>query len=481
MSDALRPARESGRWVRWLDRAGTTLLVLVSGVVLGQQFVTPNKRVIPVLVAILLFGLSWRVDMATGIGVMVVALPFPRPTVFGNTNLAFVLLLLVIWLLRVAMGQTTAPRRTPIDVPLIALFVCYVVSFYNIDPAQLGQNLMKFGLMVGSWLMFYMIASNLRTQRDFERVLTFQAISVLTVCLIALYEVTHPGVNMVRLLYSPLQKAVVSGDALGSWRVGSVFFDYELLSEYCALNLFMVLFLFLRARSVLSRVAFGGLLLMLAFVLFTTSTRGGLVALAVGLLYLLWLVRRRLTFVALAISAGAVAAVAIAVNGYVAAFTHAGNLFERLSESQVKGLVPDTRSVVWPEAWRQIFDHPLIGHGPYYAALTSARIHHWPHSLYLIVANNVGFIGLAVLLWLLLTLLYMSRPVTDDLPRGDYVQSYLLVAHVQVLVFLVDEIKIEYLRNEIYQFQVWMMFALVAAASLIVRQRAAAGRARAPA
>ena len=84
----------------------------------------------------------------------------------------------------------------------------------------------------------------------------------------------------------------------------------------------------------------------------------------------------------------------------------------------------------------------------------------WPHCLYLYVANNVGFIGIAVFLWLFWTLMRMSRPRTDDLRHGDFVNSYLIVADIQLVVFLIDETKIEYLRNDNYQFQVWLMFAL---------------------
>ena len=59
----------------------------------------------------------------------------------------------------------------------------------------------------------------------------------------------------------------------------------------------------------------------------------------------------------------------------------------------------------------------------------------------------------------------------------------MIIARVQMLVFLVDEIKIEYVRNEVYQFQVWMMFALMAAAHHLLHStpaRAPAAGARAP-
>ncbi len=471
MSEPARSPRGPGRWAAALDRAGVALLVTIVGIVLGLQYLMPNKRVLPVLLAILLFGLAWRADMATAIGLVLIALPFPRYTSFGNTNLAFVLFLLVIWLLRVSTRQTPPPTGTPANVPLVALFVCYVLSFYNVAPEALSGNLQMFAMMVACWLMFFMIAGNLREQRSFELVFAFQAVSTFTVCLGALFEVTHPGVNMLQFLSAPLQ-SISTDRSLQNVRVGSVFFDYELLCEYCALNLLLIVFLFARARSLLPRLAYGGLLLFLAFVLFTTVTRGGVIAYTVGLIYLLWLVRRRLSFVRVIVLVALVVGSATAINFYVANFTQAGDLFERLSASQVKGGIPDSRAVVWPEAWERIFEHPLLGHGPLYSIVSgTARVYHWPHCLYLFVANNVGFVGLAVFLWFLGVLFWMVRPVTDDLRNGDYVGSYLLVARAQMVIFLVDEIKIEYLRNPIYEFQIWVMFGLMAAASLYVHSR----------
>ena len=411
-------------------------------------------------------------DQLQARGVRLLALPFPRPTVFGNTNLAFVLFLLVIWLLRVTLRQSALPRSSPTHAPLVALFVCYVLSFYNVEPANVGASLMKFGLMVGCWLMFVVIAGNLRTRRDFERVLAFHAVSLFLVCLVAVWELTHPGVNVSVFLYTPLE--TFKADAsLTNIRVGSVFSDFELLCEYCALNSLLVLFLFARARSLLTRLAYGGLLVFVVFVLFTTVTRGGFIALGVGIVYLMWTVRRRLTFVGVTVTLAAVVLGAVAMNTYVATSTQSGDLFERLFASEVQGLIPDSRAKVWPEAWARIFQHPLIGHGPLYTVLSGARIFHWPHSLFLFVANNIGFVGLAVFAWLLWTLFRLTRPLTDDLRGGDYVESYLIVARTQMVVFLVDEIKIEYLRNMTYQFQVWLMFGLMAAASLSCRARLA--------
>jgi len=481
MSIALRPLRNARPPAGLMSRLGVVLLIAAVGVVLGLQYMLPDKRVIAVSVAILLFGAAWRLDMVSGLGVMLLAFPFPRSTVFGSTNLAFVLLVLVLWLLRVTQRQSVPPRRSPLDAPIVALFIAYVVSFQNVTGVHdLTEGLTRLVIMAAGMLAFFLIINNTHDERDFRRVLNFQAVSALLVCLLAVYELTHPGQSFIPGWIGFQQTHGTEFDT-HNIRVGSSFFDFELLSEYCALNGLLVLYLLLRAESTSRRVAYGLLLFLVVFVLFTTVTRGAFIALGVGGLYLLWIVRRRVSFVVLVTVTAALLAGFLAMNFYVANFTRSGDIIERLGATTFAGgWMPDSRVEAWTGAWERIFEHPLIGHGPYYSARTGAHMWFWPHCLYLFVANNVGFIGLGIFLWLLWTLFRLSRPPTNDLRHGGSVQSFLIIGHVQLVVFIVDEIKIEYLRNMIYPFQVWVMFALIVAAYRISRRTAQLAPAGAP-
>ena len=474
MSVALRPERPPNPRVGLLDRLGPVLLIVATGIVLGFQFIVPDKRMIAVIATIIMFGLAWRLDMAAGLGVLAIALPFPRGTTFGNTNLALVAIIAVIWLLRASLGQSARPQRSPLDVPVLALFVAYVISFYNIANAvDLGLALVIFEMFAAAVLMFFVIVNNLQDERSFRRFLEFQVISVLLVCLLAVWELSHPGQALITGWIELEKNALGTGNAeifLHNIRVGSSFSDYELLAEYCALNSLLVLFLFLRAETMIRRVALAAMLPLIAFVLFATVTRGAIISLAAGLLYLAWILRRRLNFVMLVTVVVALVLGFQSMNYYVASFTRSGNLLSRFAGSSgFVGVLPEERAGIWMEAWGRIFEHPLIGHGPYYSIMSGTRTYLWPHNLYLLVANNVGFIGLGIFLWLLWTLLKISRPRTDDLRRGEFMDSYMIIAHVQLVAFLIDQTKIDFVRNGTYQFQVWLMFALITAAYRISR------------
>src|SRR5262249_11262052 len=157
------------------------------------QYIVPDKRMIAVLGALVLFGIGWRVDTVAGIGLLIVALPYPRGTVFGSTDLALVLLLLVIWLLRVSQRHSPPPPAPGVDLHVVGLVIAYILSFYNIANVRyLGgalDNLIIFAACLG---MFYLIVNNVRRPEHLALLHTFQTVSIVTVCLLGLYELRHP-------------------------------------------------------------------------------------------------------------------------------------------------------------------------------------------------------------------------------------------------------------------------------------------------
>lgn len=463
-----RPRRE------WIEGFLKLAAVVAIGIVLGFQYVHPDKRVLAVLVATIVFGIAWRLDMIAAIGVLLLTLPYPRGTVFGNTNLALILFLLVMWLLRVSMRQVAPPRRTAADVPIIGLVICYIVSFYNIRTLDdFGTAFENMVLLTACLAMFYIIVNNVRTANDLRRFHLFQVVSIATVSLIGLYELNHPDAVLIPGWIYFRGVSHSEGIHLHGTRIGGPFFDYELMAEYCALNLLLLLFLLVRARPLALRVIYGALATVLTINLFATVTRGALVALVVGVVYLAWRLRRRIRFVPLTVMTACLLAGAQLVNYLVAKFSPAGNLITRLVGTQFVGLVPESRVGAWSGAVERLMVHPLIGWGPTYSTEKGLATWFWPHCLYLFVPNLIGLIGLAFFLAMLARFWIMSRPAGDNLRDPDYARAFLIIAHVQLLVFLVDQIKIEYLRNGIYLFQVWLLFASIVAAYNIARASAA--------
>ena len=461
--------RQQGHGPDLVGRIFGWLIVVGVGVMLGIQYWNPNQRVIPVLVALLLFGVAWRLNMVASLSVLVFLLPYPKGTVFGSTNLAFILIVFLIWLLRLSLRMSPPARRSPLDIAIFCMTLWYILSFYNVQtPEGLSLASMNFALYLACVAFFYMLVNNIRTQEDLKRLHRAQIVTALLVFVIAALEARSAGKIVIPGL---LDFQATSGHDFNrrDVRVGASFRDYELLSEYCGITFLLALFLWVRARSQTQRVLLGLLALFNIYTMFTTVTRGIIVALGATLPYLFYTIRRHLNPVKFMIGVATILVLAVAMNALVAKYTNSGDTFLRLSETKVVyGIVPEARAGPWLNAWRRALVHPILGQGPYYTDMPGYELF-WPHNVYLYVANLIGFPGLLFFLAMLFGLGRILKPTVDDLRHKSYADAYLIIARTQLFMFALNELKIDYLRNNIYIFQVWMWFGTWCAAYLVSR------------
>ena len=414
----------------WVTPAIVWVITIASGIVLGLQYWNPNPRIIPVVVALLVF---------------------------------------IIWLLRVSLRMSPPPRSSPVALPIGLMFLWYILSFYNIKTEVALQNgLLNFGIFAACVMLYFLIVNNVRTQRDLVRLHQAQMVTALIVFLLAALEmgaagqVVIPGViDFTGTLGSDFNTRDV--------RVGSSFRDYELLSEFCGITLLLTMFLWTRARSQTQRFLLTAFALLNVYTIFTTVTRGVIVALALTLPYLFFTIRRRLNPVRFITAVLAMAVLVVGMNYLVAKYTNTGDLFLRMSETKVvHGVVPEARAEPWANALGRALVHPILGQGPYYGHMWGFH-DVWPHNVYLFIANLIGFPGLLFFLVLLFGLVRMLKPTVDDLRHASYADAYLVVARTQLFLFMLNELKIDFLRNPIYQYQVWMWFGTWTAAALVSR------------
>lgn len=453
---------------RWFQM----LLIAAAGVLIGQQYVYPDKRVIPLLLSAIALGVTWRLDMLSGIGLLILALPYPRWTVFGSTNLAFVLMLVIFWLVRVSIRQLAPPRASPIDLPLAGLLILYILSFKNVEGVtQFDFALRNFWLFLGSIFMYFLVTNNVHSEKDLRRLHDAQLLSALFVFLLGLYELNNPGRPFIQG-WIGFEHTTGSEFNTRNVRIGSAFFDYELLSEYAALTLLLAVFRWYRAKSNNERWLYVAFMVLNVFILFATVTRGALLSLGLALPVLLWTIRRRLKVVPFTIVTSAALALVIGMNAFVSTYTRSGDLFARFAGTKVVGgWMPDSRADAWTNAWGRALAYPFVGQGPYYGDVPGFD-RTWPHNVYLYYANIVGFLGLGFFLFMLFRFYQMTRPRTDDFVKGPYAEAFLIVAHAQFWLFVINEFKIDYLRNPIYQMVVWVMFSVWTAAYKVARDPA---------
>jgi O-antigen ligase len=254
-------------------------------------------------------------------------------------------------------------------------------------------------------------------------------------------------------------------------RMGGPFHDFELTAEYFAMSAPIIFFLAVRAQRLLTRLLFVFLLVADIALLFSTVTRGAFISLAIGVLYMGYTCRRDLNIVRVMTIGGAFVALVLIVDTLVARYTISGSLFGRMLQTTFEsGIVPDTRAIAWGGAITRGFEHPFIGHGPGWDFGKALETELWPHNAYLYYFNITGFFGLAAFLFLLVRLFKASLAgYRNSLVNAPFPLAFMKVLHVSLVIFIVDQMKIDYLRNNIYMFTVWIFFGMIAATRNVIR------------
>jgi hypothetical protein len=444
------------------------LVVVALGLLLGLQILEPHRRVIQAAAGLAMIILVWRFPLFVGLSLLILVIPFPTRMSFGSTNAVFTFLIFLSWRVKAMMAGETGAGRTPIDTPIMVMVLVYLVSFYNIPGMyQLKQGLVNFEEFIAWVALFYIVVNFIKTENDLRRIVMVQSVTCILVLLVAIYEIVFPGRPLV-VGWLPL-----IGGKSGIWefvqmRVGGPFADFELLAEYTALNVPLQFLMLLRARSQPGRLFWGILIIVTLTILLATATRGAFIALWIGMAYLFILARRALGFRNMVIVSVTAIMIFLIAAAFVQTQTGVASMYERLMKTTFVGYMPDTRSDSWSEAFQRGLENPIFGHGPYFTLRAGVRRFFWPHNVYLFYFYILGLTGVTCFVWILVNLLRTSfRHMGRALTNIPFSKSLLLILHVMLIIFAIDQLKIEYLRNTAYPFIVWFLFGLTVACSRI--------------
>ncbi len=441
------------------------LIAAVVGFVLAGQIITPNKRVIEVAMGLAVLVAAFLLPNRYAVAFMLFIIPFPQRTTMGSTTVIFAYLIFAFWLLKVALGVERRPIRSGLEVPIIIMFLLYFLSFQNVQPEHMRFAIANFRTLISSVLIFYLVVNLIRTERDIQFTLNALILSFGFVGVIAMIELWIPG-------FAPYLKVLhvstVKEMSFEGVRVGSVFGDYEMFAEYLAIFIPILMIRILSEKVFLRQLIWIPFMMMAVMLLLGTATRGAFFSLIAGVIYLVWISRKILNlqkFLPLVILAAVVFYVSsIALNQY----TESASLFARLGKTKLVSGMPDTRARVWTESWAKVLERPWIGHGPHYVLGWDEKHmrRHYPHSLFLFLSYLIGIPGALVFYYLLFKALRFSLKAAKRYAtqRTEFAYTVVLLSSCLV-IFLVDEIKICFLRYDQTQQFTWTMLGILVSAS----------------
>jgi O-antigen ligase len=409
--------------------------------------------------AAILLAAAASVPRRIAIAILLLAVPFQAvETRYGSASV------FATYALAAAFVIQDRALHVPMMGSLVAIIVAYLVSISQVDPVVYVQNGVYLFSFVSGLVMFILAYNFARDVTKPSHVVdVLIAINVLVAIYCAIQLVADPGTRPRFLGIDVLRMQANRGED-DPRLVGPFGGAPGICAEYFALMIILLAYeAFVVKRK--GRLYLYALAALNLVYLLGTANRGGFIVLMLAFPAFLYLFRKEIgTVRAMRIFMTALVCGAVVSTGVVA-YTKFGNMFNRLTSTmELKGGVPKTRSGVWPETWAGIKESPWVGYGPGVGfdrevplTTPAVRATGFPHNLYLFLLVTVGVFGFVAVLGFLLRIgwhLWAARKRTYE---SEYVKGLVRLGPLLMAVFLVDQIKIEFLRFDFVDYQQFIL------------------------
>ena len=435
-------------------------LAVLFGAFLAYQFFHLMPRYVKLLFAVSVFIGLVRLPFHAAIAVFLILWTTPTFVFIGDTNVIFIGVMAVLWIVWRRLGVLPRREQTPLEWAIPVYLGCHLLSFINLESgyALAGARDMMVFILAGC-LFYVLVVDGLRTESHLRLALKMFCVTAAFVDVTAIAD-HYFGFRLIPewFLFAP---ATTAGVEIGD-RAGGVFGSHGLLADFSAMSFYLQIMLGMRAQSRAAKWLYYGLAALSVQMIVMTVNRGGLGIWTLGGLYFLWFNRRRVRWVHVVFLAPAAALLSGAVGVFGDRFFYKVRVLDRLLKTQLFRGVPETRVGVWTAVVGHIPEHPWIGHGPFIDLRRGAAGGmYWPHNAYLFYLYTTGILGLASWLWILGKIIWLSFPRGPvDFKRDSLARVTMVVFHVQVIMFATSQILSDHQRGDVYYYYMWILFAL---------------------
>ncbi len=459
--------RSIGRILPGSSDAGTQLIrtllmlaiVAAIGVVMGVVVMSPNKRLIEAVGGGIFLVVALAVDISFSVGVLFALLPFPAGMSFATSNEALIVVLLVVYAVKQMIRKEPIFRRTPVDLPILLIVAAMTISIFRYTGGEktLEMQVRSFFTAIA---LFYIVVSGCTKKEQINRLITCFTIAIGGAALVAALQMFFPGRTLIpQFIYVP-EEARYDNYV----RAAGTFGNYSAFGQYMALSTILVSHLFLRSRSVYTKLVYLALLLTVAATFVSAAMRGALFALALGFAYMALAGRGELKLRHWITMIGIIAVLLVVLAGVMLTYLGTGYMFERLAGFSMERGSPTSRMETNIFFFNAALEYPFFGHGPAISldlGLAGARTNN-PHCQYLYYFFTIGAVGLAGFLWLLIRLYtYSLRAIRSPNAKGTHLKGLLVVFHTMLVVFALHELIDDYMTVRLYHHIIWGMFAII--------------------
>ena len=435
---------------RWVVALAVVALCLVMGAIGGWLIAYPGPLLTAALAAALVGGLlmlrSTQFGFVALIGI-VCLLPFaalPVKIGFTPTFLNLVLaVLFAVWLARLVSGQqkefVTSPLALPIVIFLFLAFVSFVAGLAHASPTP--NAVRRFAEVILGIALFFVTVNCVRTRKELEQLVLIIILAGFGAALIGVILYFLPRALTVRLLSAlrifdyPAGSGVlrfIEDDPLLPMRAIGTSIDPNILGGLLILVGSLTVPQLFTRRPLLKRALAAPILAVMGLCLVLTFSRGSMAGLGCTLVLLAVVKYRRLLPV-LAI-VGLLILLLPQTREYALHFTE-GVQFQDLASKMRLGEYKD--------AFILISRYPWIGVG--FVGTPDIDIYLGVSSLYLIIAEEMGLVGLGVFLGIMAIFFRYTWRSWKSMDHNPRLEAILLGLQTAVVGGLVGGILDHYL------------------------------------
>lgn len=420
------------------------------------------QLLVALLAGLIVYVLIFILPERTIVSALILLSPFQFvDSRYGSANVVLTYMVAFAFLIK---GRL---RWVPLMYSFLLLCTAYLLAFLSVPNANVADHAFYL-ISIGSNVLIFLITYNFTVHVDEPRFAL--KIFIWLNAIVALYC----AVQLFTGFDEHFSLGGISGLSLRrAWdgRLTGPFKGTEMIAEYFALQIIFLAYLLLKGDW--RRKWFFSLLIAANFgFIIASGTRGGLFTLAFGGGLFVFFYRKAFSMRHILMACLLIPLAIAAVSFVIIRYTKFDTMFERLAETRIEGGVPDTRKFVWTVVWQASKQKPIFGHGPRFRLQGDKWIEEkkksltpditpYPHSLYLFLFYTLGACGLFAYAVFGLNFYVRLKKGMSTSHREPFLAGLPRLGSILFLMFLFDEIKIDFLRYMLSDFQHYI-FALFA-------------------
>lgn len=433
---------------------------MLLAIFVGRICVHPSKMNLLIFATFIMGLACFFIPLKSLLYIIVFSIPFPIYITFQGKDAATITTILIIilflfWLSKLMITRhSLLVTRDKIILPILLLALIYIISFAKVPSSLAGPAIRRLLGYLSSLMLFSLLVYHTRDLKGLFRLIHIVNTIVFLQALVAIAQVFIPDKVGFLQIFSPRLGTVSAWitQISGEWafRARGTIGDYELLAEWFALVI--PLQLYMVSYHPKYRLPYIIFLLFSTTGLVLTLTRGAVICLGIGIIffYILLIKRQHSNRVGLV---KFIAPLVLISGGFFfiipqfMSFFSSRFAFIKMRELSITSFFDAiNRGALWRRHLPIIKDLTVFGHGPYLPGSLGLRGIGSLHSLYLTLLYQIGIVGLFAFLWFV-AILFKRLMSAFRFVEDECKYALIAVCTSVLLIFLIDEIKIEFVRT----------------------------------